>query len=67
MQLLKFTPAYHGRYSIRLFFLAGLTAIFLVGCGDASTAKQVETETGLHGKQTVTIHIPDMGKRLELM
>lgn len=66
MQSLKFTPTYHGRYSIRLFFLAGLAAVLLVGCENSSTDEQ-PTETGLHGQQTVTIHVPDMGKRLELM
>jgi hypothetical protein len=54
----------------RLFGIAGLAAVLLAGCGDSSTldpSPTGTTKTELHGQQTLTIHVPDMGKRLELM
>ncbi|MCH8193653.1 MAG: hypothetical protein IIA65_06515 [Planctomycetes bacterium] len=52
------------------FGIAGLAAMLLVGCGDSSTPDPNLTGTKgteLHGRQTLIIHIPDMGKRLKLM
>ena len=52
-----------------LFGIAGLAAVLLAGCGDASTPNpgpSETTKTELHGTQTLTIHIPNMGKQLKL-
>ena len=61
---------FNALYSTRLFGIAGLAAVLLAGCGDSSTPDPSHKGTkgiGLHGRQTLTIHVPDMGKRLELM
>ena len=66
--LMKFTG--RGRYSTRLFSMAGMAALLLAGCGDSSTDEpglQGATGAEPHGIQTLIIHIPDMGERLELM
>jgi hypothetical protein len=47
--------------------IAGLAAVLLAGCGDAPTPDPGPTDTGLHGTQTLTIHVPNMGKDLKLM
>ena len=57
-------------YPTRLFGIAGLAAVLLAGCGDSSTpdpSRKGTMGTMLHGEQTLTIQIPDMGERLELM
>ena len=57
-------------YPTGLLGIAGLAAVLLAGCGDASTpdpSPTGTTKTELHGKQTLTIQIPGMRKRLKLM
>ncbi len=52
-----------------LFGIAGLAAVLLAGCGNSSTqdpSPTGTTSTELHGTQTLTIHIPNMGKQLKL-
>ncbi len=52
-----------------LFGIAGLAAVLLAGCGDSSIPNPSPTgttSTELHGTQTLTIHIPNMGKQLIL-
>ncbi len=56
-------------YGTGLFGIAGLAAMLLAGCGDSPTPKPSPTgttNTELHGTQTLTIHIPNMGKQLNL-
>ncbi len=53
--------------AVGLLGIAPLTAVLLAGCGSSSTLDSSPTGTELHGEQTLTIHIHDMGKRLELM
>lgn len=56
-------------YPTGLFGIAGLAAVLLAGCGDSSTrdpSPTGRTKNGLHGEQTVTIHVPQMIDRLEL-
>ncbi len=56
-------------YRTGLFGIAGLAAVLLAGCGDSSTLDPNltgTTGTELHGKQTLTIHVPQMCDRLEL-
>ena len=48
--------------TIRQFGLPVLAAVLLSGCGGSSP-----TATSPAGAQTVTFHVKDMGKRLELM
>jgi hypothetical protein len=54
-------------YGTGLFGIAGLAAVLLAGCGDASPPAPGTTDTELHGTQTLTIHVPNMGKDLKLM
>jgi hypothetical protein len=52
-----------------LLGIVGLAAVLLAGCGDASTpdpGPTGTTDTELHGTQTLTIHILNMGKNLKL-
>ena len=61
---------FNALYSTRLFGIAGLAVVLLAGCGDSSTPDQSRKGTkgiGLHGRQTLIIHVPDMGERLKLM
>ena len=56
-------------YGTGLLGIAGLAAVLLAGCGDSSTpdpSPTGATKTELHGKQTLTIHVPEMSDRLEL-
>ena len=56
-------------YGTGLFGIAGLAAVLLAGCGDSSIrdpSATGTTRTGLHGKQTLTIHVPQMSDQLEL-
>ena len=57
-------------YRTGLFGVVGLAAVLLAGCGDSSTLESSPagtTKTELHGMQTLTIHVPNMGKQLKLM
>jgi len=58
-------------YGTGLFGIAGLAVVVLVlaGCGDSSAPDPnptATTSTELHGTQTLTIHVPNMGKHLKL-
>ena len=50
-----------------LLGIAGLAAVLLVGCGDASPPVPMPADIVLHGTQKLTIHVPNMGKDLKLM
>ncbi len=56
-------------HGMGLFGIAPLAVVLLVGCGDSSTLDPSliwTSKTELHGKQTLTIHVPRMSDRLEL-
>jgi len=60
---------FNALYGTGLFGIAGLAVVLFAGCGDSSTPDPSPTgtkETELHGKQTLTIHVPQMNDRLEL-
>ncbi|HIK92688.1 MAG TPA: hypothetical protein EYG03_11995 [Planctomycetes bacterium] len=53
-----------------LFGIAGMAVVFTIGCSDLSTPQPIPTDTStteLHGRQTLTIHVPQMSERLKLL